>query len=76
MFTAEVDTKELALVERVAAKVNPGAFWKGDIVAPPDQQAIERSIRDANQERARDIAQEIIQIVRAADSQKTQAGQH
>jgi len=66
MFATQIDAKELDLIERVAKKVSPIHFYDG---GPPVQQAV----NDSGRERAREIAQEIIKTVRAADLRKETA---
>lgn len=63
-FAATVDADEIDLINAVAKEISPSAFYYGEYVGTAEDNKIAKACDEANRQRARDIAVEVIRIVK------------
>jgi type IV secretory pathway TrbF-like protein len=68
MFSATIDAKEVDLINAVAKVIHPMAFYYGEYRGSAAEQACAKTCDEHNRQRARDMAVEIIAVVRASSS--------
>jgi hypothetical protein len=69
MFATTIDAKEVDLINKVAAIIDPMAFDRSDWTShrPPAEQIVFKETQDRNRERARDMAINILRVVRESN---------